>query len=149
MNKLFASLLVLSCIQLAGCKEKEAEVPATTPTVAQPPEPLVTPVPTVATAVAAPPQANTAPAAMPTGELPDPFESRKVSADGSPNKSDLEALQAVVDAYAFGPDGLGAPRINSLDDLVAKKYLRKIPSAPKGMKWAYDSAKWKVSLVPQ
>jgi hypothetical protein len=82
-------------------------------------------------------------------ETPDPLEAVKVSRDGSPNKSDLEALQAVVDAYSIGVDGLGAPAIASLDALVAKGFLKKIPSPPPGKKWAYDSAKWKVSLVDQ
>lgn len=80
---------------------------------------------------------------------PDPLESIKVSRDGSANKTDLEALQAVVDAYSIGVDGLGAPAIASLDVLVAKGFIKRIPAPPKGKKWAYDSAKWKVSLVDQ
>ena len=80
---------------------------------------------------------------------PDLFNDYKVSKDGSPNKTDVEALQAVVDGYAFGPDGLGAPPLKTLDDLVTSGYIKRLPTPPKGMKWAYDSPKWKVSVVPQ
>lgn len=80
---------------------------------------------------------------------PDMLARYKVSADGSSSKSDLEALQAIVDGYAFGPDGLGAPPLNNLEELITKGYLKRLPAPPKGMKWAYDSPKWKVSLAPQ
>lgn len=106
----------------------------------------------VAPPVAAPPEGSAAQAAAPIAgekEAPDLFQNYKVSADGSPNKTDVEALQAVVDAYAFGPDGLGAPVLNTLDDLVTRGYLKRLPPPPQGMKWAYDSPKWKVSVVPQ
>ncbi len=82
-------------------------------------------------------------------QAPDVFTNYKVSKDGSPNKTDVEAMQAVVDGYAFGPDGLGAPPLKSLDDLVTKGYMKRLPTPPAGMKWAYDPAKWKVSQVPQ
>jgi len=95
-----------------------------------------------------PPPSGTAPATMEPA-APDIFTSYQVSADGSPNKSDVETMQAIVDAYAFGVDGLGAPPLNSLDDLVTKGFLKRLPPPPKGMKWAYDSPKWKVSVVPQ
>jgi len=80
---------------------------------------------------------------------PDLFTANKLSADGTKTKTDVEAMQAIVDGYAFGPDGLGAPPLNTLDDLVTKGYLKRLPPAPSGMKWAYDSVKWKVSVVPQ
>lgn len=136
-------LIFASAIALCGCgggKEEESIAPAPAPNTAAV---SMAPVASVQTTVTTPPT-DTAPAAMNTA---DPLENIKQSRDGSPNKSDLEALQAVVDGYSFGTDGLGAPPLNSLDELVAKKVLRKIPEPPPGKKWAYDSAKWKVSLV--
>ncbi len=115
----------------------------------QPPAaPQVEVTPAVAAPPVAAPPTGSAPAAMEPA-APDLFTSYKVSADGSPNKSDVEAMQAIVDGYAFGPDGLGAPPLNSLDDLVTKGFLKRLPPAPNGMKWAYDPSKWKVSVVPK
>lgn len=82
-------------------------------------------------------------------QAPDMMTVYKVNREGGRDKTDIEALQAIVDGYAFGKDGLGAPPLNSLDDLVTKGYLKKLPTPPAGMKWAYDSKKWKVSLAPQ
>jgi hypothetical protein len=141
--------LLLACLGLVGCGgDASMDVPATSaaPPSAAPPVQAAISVSTPAPAVAAPPT-GAAPAAL--AVAPDPLESHKISRDGSPNKTDIQALQSVVDAYAFGTDGLGAPPLNSLDDLVTKGFLKKLPAAPQGMKWAYDSAKWKVSVVPQ
>jgi hypothetical protein len=91
---------------------------------------------------------NSLVATGPAASAPDPLDNLKNAPDGS-KKSDLEALQAIVDGYAFGVDGLGAPPIASLDVLVAKGFLKRIPAPPAGKKWAYDSNKWKVSLVDQ
>ena len=137
--------LLVSSLCLVGCGggDTSMDVP-----VAQPPAaPQVAVTPDVPTPAVAAPPTGSAPVAM--AATADPLEAIKVSRDGSPNKTDIEALQAVVDGYAFGPDGTGAPPLNSLDDLVTKGYLKRLPPAPNGMKWAYDSAKWKVSVVPQ
>lgn len=137
-------VFALSCIIVLGCEknpEPTVSSPVQTPAPVQP-QPTPNPVPVVS----APPPGNLVAANVPA---PDPLDNIKQSKDGSPNKTDLEALQAVVDGYAFGVDGLGAPAIPNLEALVAKGILKKIPNPPPGKKWAYDSAKWKVSLVDQ
>lgn len=80
----------------------------------------------------------------------DPLASyRDVDDKTGKSKGDLEALQKAVDSYAFGRDGFGAPPLKDLSELVTKGYLRQLPAPPPGKKWAYDSQKWKVSLVNQ
>jgi hypothetical protein len=143
MKPLTHFILLLSSLSLIGCGGDATE------DVTMPPPPAAPAVADMAPPAAAPsvttPPGDAAPATMEAA--PDPFESVKISQDGSPNKTDLEALQALVDAYAFGVDGLGAPAIPNLEALVAKGFLKRIPAPPDGKKWAYDSAKWKVSLV--
>ena len=138
------------CLLTAGCGGDSSDddmiapaAPAAAPVVAD----TLSAAP-VASPASTPPPSGSAPATMEPA-APDLFNSYKVSADGSPNKTDVEALQAVVDGYAFGPDGLGAPPLKTLDDLVTSGYIKRLPPPPKGMKWAYDSPKWKVSVVPQ
>jgi len=104
---------------------------------APPPPPSLTPPPP--TAAKAPPAAGGDPLAG----------LREVDETTGKAKGDLETLQRVVDAYAFGRDGLGAPPLKDLSELVAKGYLKQLPAPPPGKKWAYDSQKWKVSLVNQ
>jgi hypothetical protein len=142
--------VLLVCLLVSGCGG-DSSSDLIDPVVAPPAAPATTE--TVSAAPVAPPNSTpppsgTAPATMEPA-APDTFTSYKVSADGSPNKTDVETLQAIVDAYAFGVDGLGAPQLNSLDDLVAKGFLKRLPPPPKGMKWAYDPPKWKVSVVPE
>ncbi len=139
-------ILLLSCLSLVGCGGDATDDVSMAPAPA-PVAPTADLTPPPAVEVVAAPPTSTAPANMEAA--PDPLESIKVSRDGSANKTDLEALQAVVDAYSIGVDGLGAPAIASLDVLVAKGFIKRIPAPPKGKKWAYDSAKWKVSLVDQ
>jgi hypothetical protein len=135
--------LLLASLSLAGCGGDAAEDVTMAPPPAAPA--VADMAPPAATASVTAPPSGAAPATINAG--PDALESIKVSNDGSPNKTDLEALQAVVDGYSFGIDGLGAPPIASLDVLVAKGLLKRIPTPPEGKRWAYDSAKWKVSLV--
>jgi len=134
----------------AGCGDGDdasMDVPAAP--VAQPQAaPQVEVTPAVAAPPVAAPPTGSAPAAMEPA-APDLFNNYKVSVDGGPNKTDVQALQAIVDGYAFGPDGLGAPPLKTLDDLVTSGYLKRLPPAPQGMKWAYDPPKWKVSVVPK
>jgi hypothetical protein len=147
MKYLSQTGLLLSCLWLVGCGggDTSMDVPAAPP--AQPTvAPQVQAAPPAAAPVSAPPT-GAAPAALEPAP-PDVFTSYKATPDGK-TKTDIEAMQAVVDGYAFGVDGLGAPPLNSLDDLVTKGYLKRLPPAPSGMKWAYDSVKWKVSVVPQ
>jgi len=138
--------VALALLVTTGCgggEDAAVEIPVT-PSI-QSPE--TAPPAQVGTAVVAPPT-GTAPAVTPASAEPDLFGSYKATPDGK-TRSDVEAMQAIVDGYAFGPDGLGVPPLNSLDELVTKGYLKKLPPPPQGMKWAYDSQKWKVSVVPQ
>ena len=95
--------------------------------------------------------AKAAPAAVKTDPFAgDPLRSyRDVPGDLVKKRGDLEALQAVVDAYSFGKEGLPPPPLKDLEDLVKKGYLKSLPVSPPGKKWAYDAQKWKVSLVNQ
>lgn len=133
---------------LAGCgggNEDAMVVPAApNPNAAQATSITAPTTPAPVAAMPAPDQLTAAPVQSNT---PDPLDTFKKDPLNGSTKSDLEALQAAVDAYAFGPDGLGAPPLKSLDELVTKKVLKRLPTPPDGKQWAYDSVKWKVSLA--
>ena len=72
---------------------------------------------------------------------------REVPGELGRKRGDLEALQAAVDAYSFGKEGLPPPPLKDLTDLVKRGYLKGLPTPPPGKKWALEN--WKVSLVNQ
>jgi hypothetical protein len=137
-----------SLLLFAGCGGDDASLDVSLAPAPQPQAaPQVAVMPSApAPAVAAPPTGS-APAAMEPA-APDLFSNYKASPDGK-TKTDVEAMQAIVDGYAFGPEGLGAPPLATLDDLVKSGYIKRLPPAPNGMKWAYDPSQWKVSVVPK
>jgi hypothetical protein len=148
---LTTSMAAIGCLLLAGCggdSSSDLIDPVAPPVAAPVMTDTVNAAPVAPPSSTPPPPAGSAPATMEPA-APDLFNNYKVSADGSPNKTDVEALQAVVDGYAFGPDGLGVPPLNNLEELVTKGYIKRLPPPPKGMKWAYDPPKWKVSVVPE
>ena len=166
--RIIVTCALASSLAVTGCGNKQADAKAKSKqeelvrvapgeagsAKAQPAESQgVPPPPPPPPSMSAPAKVSSAPA--PAAAKADPFAGdplrpyRAVPGELGQQRGDLEALQAAVDAYSFGKEGLPPPPLKDLADLVARGYLKRLPNPPPGKKWAYDAQKWKVSLVNQ
>jgi hypothetical protein len=128
----FAGLTTV--LLMSGCGEKEESVPAA---------PAPTPAASVdlsapnTTASTPPPATSSAPAALSTA----PSEPAPV--EGQIKETDLERIMGAVQSYTIQNN----TNPSSLEELVAKGFLRSIPAAPAGKKWVYDASKLNVVLT--
>lgn len=140
MKKPLNAVLILSLGLLAACSPKAQE--------AAPRTPAPTAVSVSAETPEAPPPPSTtagAPEAPPVAGDPAP------SAPANPTPAEdriVDDLQAALQAYylanANAPDRFSAPK--TLDELVKKGLIKKIPTAPPGKKIVYHPENWQVTI---
>jgi len=116
---------------------KQPEAAVATPSATPPPAP-VTPPPVAGTGPAAPAAPETEPK-----EIKDP-DGKTISA--------IAYLQSLVDGYnrtrSSQVEGNPWPPLTDLQQLVNVGYAKRLPSAPAGQKFVFDSKTGKVTLAP-
>jgi len=126
-------------VVLSGCGGDADEAPVqTAPSPAAPVETGSAAIAPMAPAepIAAPPPGTAAPAAI--SSAPDgPAESAPMDASAQ------EKILAAMQSYVI--DNSASPK--SLEELVAKRYLKSIPPAPEGKKWVYNPESLGIELA--
>ena len=77
-------------------------------------------------------------------DLKMPGPAKEYVKDGKP---DLDGLTEVLRSYMLDPGNGGLPK--ELNELVTKKYIKALPTAPAGFKLAIDTQKNAVILAPE
>jgi hypothetical protein len=142
----FTPVAILSVVCLVACSKKEPAPDAN----ARPAAPAAVSVSAEGTPDAPPPPSAGAPPAPGADTAPPPGDPGPSTAT-NPSPADdriVDDLQAALQAYYLAnvgsSDRFTAPK--TLDELVKKGFIKKIPAAPAGKKIVYRPENWQVTV---